>query len=91
VLWALALEALSEAGRRELVVLLGRRASERQATLQAVRRLYDEADVFGKAGDLVSKHRRRAREVADRLGPDGLRRLLHYFVDTIVPQRKTRW
>jgi geranylgeranyl pyrophosphate synthase len=90
VLWAMALESLRAKDRRQLVSLVGRRdTGDRQAVLAEVRRLYERGDVFRRASDLVVKHRRRARQVADAVEPDQLSRLLHYFVDTIVPTAKS--
>jgi len=84
VLWALALEGLSTPGRDELESLVADAAGDEEATIDRVGRLYDEAGAYAKAAGLVAKHRQRARETADDVQPDHLRRLLHYFVDTIL-------
>jgi len=84
VLWALALEGLDPAARGELESLPAEVDADPQATLGRVRQLYQQADVFAKARQLVAKHRQRARQIADQLSPDRLRELLHYFVDTIL-------
>jgi len=83
VLWALALEALNSSDRRELESLVADSPLD-EATVRGVRRLYDRADVFRKAGALVEKHRRRAQSIADTLKPDRLGRLLHNLADTII-------
>ncbi len=88
VLWALALDALSPGGRRQLQSLLDARAPNHSATLRRVQKLYDRAGVYEKAARLVAKHRQRAREAADQIGPDELRHLLHYFVDVMIPKTK---
>lgn len=84
VLWALALEGLSEAGQRELLSLMAdtnRPASER---INPVRQLYSEAGVFDKAHRLVDKHQERAEAIADEIQPDELRRLFYYLIDTVL-------
>jgi geranylgeranyl diphosphate synthase, type II len=83
VLWALALEGLDDLRRAELQKLV---AAERvDATIVArVRELYQQADVFAKAGKLVDKYRQRAEAVADEIAPDELRQLLYYLIDTVL-------
>ncbi len=85
LLWALALQALPEAEQNELLKLAeadcGLNDSER---LAAVRRLYDKADVFETALQLVDKHQQRAEQVADEIDVDDLRRLLYFLVDTVL-------
>lgn len=83
VLWALALEGLGSDARRELETLVAT-ATDSQTTLDRVRALYQQADVFEKAAQLVTKHRARARQAADQTPDARLRELLHYFVDTIL-------
>jgi len=83
VLWALAMEALGNEGRRELQSLAGNRAED-GAALERVRELYTSADVFQKAETLVAKHRRRAWDIADELQPADLGRLLHYLAESIL-------
>ncbi len=83
VLWALALEGLSADARRELETLVAA-ATDRPTTLARVHALYQQADVFEKAAQLVTKHRDRARQAADQTPDARLRELLHYFVDTIL-------
>jgi geranylgeranyl pyrophosphate synthase len=88
VLWALALSCLVPADRRELESLVAHPPLDRDSTIRRVGQLYDRAGVYEKAAGLVAKHRRAARQVADAVQPDALRRLLHYFVDVIVPKTK---
>ena len=88
VLWALALEALPAAARDELESLVAEPSGDEEAILSRVRQLYEEAEVYEKAAGLVAKHRQRAREAADRVQPEQLRHLLHYFVDTVLPKTK---
>ncbi|NUQ66200.1 MAG: polyprenyl synthetase family protein [Pirellulales bacterium] len=83
VLWALATEALGAAERAELESLAEQGTSDR-TVLGRVRELYDRAGVHEKASALVAKHDRRAREIADQIDHGELRRLLHYFADTMI-------
>ena len=86
VLWALALEALSETDRDELESLLSRPADD-AARLQRAADLYARADVFRQAAALIAKHHQRAREAADRIEVEPLRRLLHFLADAILDRR----
>lgn len=85
LLWALALQALSDEDTAELLRLAepdcGVSDTER---LRAVRRLYDKAGVFDTAFQLVDKHQARAEQVADEIEVDALRRLLYFLVDTVL-------
>ncbi len=85
VLWALALEALGDAERKELATLVD--APESPAVLQRVRKLYEQAGVFEMAARLVEKYRERAEAVADDIEPDELRRLLYYLIDTVLDRQ----
>ena len=49
-----------------------------------MKQLYQEAGVFDKAHKLIDKHQQRAEQVADGLEPEELRRLLYYFIDTVL-------
>ena len=85
VLWALALEGLSDRLRDELFSLVdgdGELSADRRV-LRA-RQLFFEAGVFDKAYRLVDKHQQKAEEVADEIQPDELRRLMYYLVDTVL-------
>lgn len=55
-----------------------------EALLAEVRRLYEKADAFGQAEALVQKHRERAHQLADQVGPAPLKRLLHYVADMVI-------
>ena len=83
VLWALALEGLSPAGRDELLGLTGGTQSV-AARLSRVRQLYEEAGVFDKATRLVEKHQERAEKIADQVEPESLRALLYYLIDSVL-------
>ncbi len=85
ILWALALQALSEQDQQELLRIAepecGLSDGER---LRRVRRLYDKAGVFETAMQLVDKHQARAEQVADEIEVDALRRLFYFLVDTVL-------
>jgi geranylgeranyl diphosphate synthase type II len=85
LLWALALQALSDDDTQELLRLAepdcGLSDAER---LVRVRRLYEKAGVFDTAFQLVDKHQARAEQVADEIDVDALRRLFYFLVDTVL-------
>jgi geranylgeranyl pyrophosphate synthase len=83
VLWALAMQALDAGDQAELESLAARCSTD-HAALARVRELYDRAEVHQRASALVTKHDQRAREVADQIDHVELRRLLHYFADTMI-------
>jgi geranylgeranyl diphosphate synthase type II len=88
LLLALALEGLAGADRAELVALLHEKGAAINGhavdTVRRVRRLFDKAQVFDKAGKLVEKYRARAEALADGVEPTDLRELLYYLVDTVL-------
>ena len=85
VLWALAMEALPEEARRELLSLVnGDSRQPGQVNLNRVRQLYHQADVFDQAARLVDKYQDRAEEIVDQIQPEQLRHLLYYLIDTIL-------
>ena len=85
LLWALALQTLPAAEAEELLT-----RADNDCKLPApqriarVRKLYDQANVFEIALDLVDKHQARAEQVADDLDVDPLRRLFYFLVDTVL-------
>jgi geranylgeranyl diphosphate synthase type II len=91
LLLALALEGLSPAERGELLGLI---AAAREhgspddttaaSTVERVRALYRQANVFTKAEALVEKYRSRAEAIADEIEPTEFRELLYYLVDTVL-------
>jgi len=84
VLWAMALAGLSGADRDELQSLLRDRRQSAETKLARIGQLYDQADVFDRAAQLVEKYRRRAEQLADQARGEALRRLLHYLVETVL-------
>lgn len=51
-----------------------------------LRRVFTELGVFQKAEALVEKSRARAEQLADGVEPEELRRLLYFFIDTILAE-----
>jgi len=85
LLWALALQALGEEGKRELLQLADPTCglSDLQR-IARVRQIYEAAGVFETALQLVDKHQVRAEQVADEIQPEALRRLMYFLVDTVL-------
>jgi geranylgeranyl pyrophosphate synthase len=86
LLLALALEGSAAAEREELLALLQRAADKENAatTLERLRHLFTQAQVFVKAEKLVEKYRARAESIADEIHPTELRELLYYLVDSVL-------
>ena len=85
LLWALALQALPEPEAEELLSLADSECDlPDPQRIARVRKLYDKANVFETALDLVDKHQARAEKVADDLDVDPLRRLFYFLVDTVL-------
>lgn len=88
LLWALALEALDESARNELLSLMENEDLPANHRIDRVRQLYAQADVFNKANRLIDKHQERAEAVADEVEPEELRRLLYYLIDTVLERQE---
>ena len=85
ILWALALDALDEAGQEELISLADEDCGLSDAQrLSRVRQIYHSTGAFDTAMQLVDKHQQRAEQVADDLEPESLRRLFYFLVDTVL-------
>ncbi|MDC0935693.1 polyprenyl synthetase family protein [Pirellulales bacterium] len=84
LLWALALDALDEPARNELLRAAASTELDDKARIASIERLYRQADVFEKAHQLVDKYQQRAEQVADEVEPESLRRLLGYLVETVL-------
>ena len=85
LLWALALQALTEPDQHELLSLADSNCQlDVNHRISEVRRLYEKANVFQTALTLVDKHQARAEQVADEIDVEGLRRLLYFLVDTVL-------
>ncbi len=89
LLWALALQGLSDSLRQELMDLVQDPGTNPLQRINRARQLYIEAGVFETAHRLVDKHQTRAEEVADGVEPESLRRLLYYLVDTVLTRSGT--
>ena len=83
VLWALALESLSDADRAEMISVLDE-GPPSESDLARIRGFYMSAGVFETAEQLVDKYQQRAEEVADQIEPEELRRLLYYLIDNVL-------
>jgi geranylgeranyl pyrophosphate synthase len=97
LLLALALEASGPAAREELLALIDHSrpaaskvhartngALQPDQIVERVRRLFEQAGVFGKAEALVEKYRARTEAIADEIEPVELRELLYFLVDTVL-------
>jgi geranylgeranyl pyrophosphate synthase len=96
LLLALALESAGPAQREELLALIGGKSGAyehvngqrpAQPTIERVRALFTQTQVFAKADALVDKFRARAEAVADEIRPEELRELLYYLVDTVLERQ----
>ena len=89
LLLALALEVSAPLQREELLTLLRRGSDEdaATATLERVRHVFTQAQVFVKAAKLVEKYRARAEAIADEIQPTELRELLYYLVDSVLDRQ----
>ena len=83
LLWALARENLSAKDLMRLEALAAA-VPATDETVRQIGRLYREAGVFDKAGDLVRQCEMSAREVAERLEPPELRGLLVYLIEMVL-------
>lgn len=88
LLWALALETLTASEQSEIFDLLDH-DSTTETALSRVRDLYQDAEVFEKAAQFVDKYQQRAEEIADKIQPESLRRLLYYLIDTVLDRGNT--
>jgi len=84
LLWALALDALDEPQRAELIALSSNESLSTDARIAQVRSFYEQANVFEKATRLVEKYRERAQAVAEETPVEELRRLLFFLIDTVL-------
>ena len=89
LLLALALESLDEAGRANLLKLIGDESVPAETRIAQVRTIYFENQVFEKAEKLVAKHQHKAEEVADNIEPEELRRLLYYLIDSVLDRQES--
>jgi geranylgeranyl pyrophosphate synthase len=83
VLWALALQGLDIADRRDLEQLVADGKATPEVFAQ-IRRLFQQAGAFEKALQLVGEHRAVAQKVADALTPEALCRLARHMIETVL-------
>ncbi|MEK6270012.1 MAG: polyprenyl synthetase family protein [Planctomycetales bacterium] len=88
VLWALALETLSEEEQSKLFAFLDEEPAN-EILLSRIGSLYREADVFHKASQLVDKYQQRAEEIVGQMEIESFRRLLYYLIDTVLDRGST--
>ncbi|HEX6986968.1 MAG TPA: polyprenyl synthetase family protein, partial [Planctomycetaceae bacterium] len=87
VLLALALQGASESQKATIRAAFG--GDEPAAVrLGRLRRVFTELGAFEKAEALVEKSRARAEQLADGVEPEHLRRLLYFFIDTILAEEE---
>ena len=83
VLLALALESASDRQQTELQdILTGQAPTELRVS--GLRRVFRDCGVFDRATALVDRSRERAEAIADDVACEGLRRLMYFFVDTVL-------
>lgn len=83
VLWALAIDGLSESHCQELMQLVGTSLPSNEK-VEKVRELYVQAHVFSQADHLVAQYQTQALSIANEIEPACLRRLLQYLVETVL-------
>ena len=88
ILLALALESAKGPVREELESVISNPLSPEVRT-DRLRRLYQKLGVFEKAQALVDKCRSRAEALADEVGPESLRQLLYFLIDTVLADTST--
>jgi len=88
LLLALALESASSTEREELIRLISGDSRD-ERSVQQVANIYESCQVFEKARKLVEKYRQRAEAIADEVGPEKLRELLYFLVDTALADEST--
>jgi geranylgeranyl pyrophosphate synthase len=85
LLWALALQGLTDDDRADLEQLVAE-GKTTAAVFAEIRRLFQKADAFEKALSLVGEHRSRAEQIAGALSPEALRRLALHLIEIILQQ-----
>jgi geranylgeranyl diphosphate synthase, type II len=88
LLWALALEGLATDKRSRLETLMSE-APLSDEKLREIRRLYEEAGAFHKAGRLVEKHQQHAETLTAEIEPESLRRLFFHLIDMVLQRRQS--
>jgi len=86
ILWALALQSLDSSDADRLLATVESDEPPKKRIADALA-LYQKADVFTKAEQLVARHAARAIEAADAIGNQPLAHLMHFLVDAILDRR----
>lgn len=89
VLWALALARLAADQRTRLEQLAAQRPLL-AGHLHEIRELYDDAEVFQQAAQLVDQHQHRAQAIAQQIEPEPLRQLFNHLIDLVLERRHWR-
>lgn len=84
LLWALALDSLDQADQSEMLRMMQDDSISDPEKIERTRKIYQRADVFTQARQLVDKHQDRAESIADDIQPDELRRLMYYLIDSVL-------
>jgi geranylgeranyl diphosphate synthase type II len=91
VLWAIAIQQLSEVDRGRLLELAsptgGSFLQEPSGRLLEAKRLYAKAGVFDAARDMIVEHRQRAAQAAATCRIPRLREVLEFLLDLAVPEQ----
>ncbi|NDC63759.1 MAG: polyprenyl synthetase family protein [Planctomycetia bacterium] len=91
LMWALALERLgpAEAGRLRTLAASAADADEANvaAAIAEARRLYESADVFSRAAEIVARERAAAAAAAATCRLPRLREVLEFLLDLAVPEQ----
>ncbi|MEY4567359.1 MAG: hypothetical protein RLY14_2329 [Planctomycetota bacterium] len=84
VLWALALASLSAEDQEQMLRTIEDSSLSPTQRVAKIRAFYEKARVFEQSQRLIEKHRARAEEVAEKIQPEALQRLLFYLIDTVL-------
>jgi geranylgeranyl pyrophosphate synthase len=78
--------ALQEASEDQKITIRAALSGEEPTTVRfgRLRRVFNDLKVFEKADSLVEKSRARAEQLADGIENEDLRRLLYFFIDTVL-------
>ena len=85
VLLALALQAASPEQKQEIRQILESNGED-SLRLARLRRIFAATNAFQSAEQLVEKSRARAEALADSVDSEALRKLLYFFIDTVLAE-----
>ncbi|MDQ3330365.1 MAG: polyprenyl synthetase family protein [Planctomycetota bacterium] len=80
--------ALQEASDEQKATIRSALSGEEPTSVRLgrLRRVFNDLQVFEKADSLVEKSRARAEQLADAVEQEDLRRLLYFFIDTVLAE-----